>query len=69
MVADFKSEKYSVPELWPLHNIYRWIYEFPDFNEKGFRVVEMKDSSYAKIKEMEARMKVSEAALGRNKSR
>ncbi|MDT0691945.1 transposase [Salegentibacter sp. F188] len=70
IVRDFESGQYSVPQLSKLHGvanqvIYRWIYKFSTFNEKGFRVVEMKDSSQKKMKELEARIKDLEAAVGR----
>lgn len=70
IVADFESGKFSVPQLEKLHGvancvIYGWIYKFSTFNEKGFRVVEMKDSSNKKMKELEARVKELESAVGR----
>ncbi|WP_029035346.1 transposase [Salinimicrobium terrae] len=70
IVADFESGEYSVPQLEKLHgvtnqSIYNWIYKFSTFNEKGFRVVEMKDSSSTKLQELEAKNKELEAALGR----
>ncbi|MDT0688161.1 transposase [Salegentibacter sp. F188] len=70
IVADFEGGQLSVPQLSKLHGvayqvIYRWIYKFSTFNEKGFRVVEMKDSSQKKMKEMEAKIQELEAALGR----
>lgn len=70
IVSDFESGKYSVPQLERLHGIgnpiiYRWIYKFSTFNEKGCRVVEMKDSSQKKMKELEARIKELESAVGR----
>ncbi|MEG9329245.1 transposase [Salinimicrobium catena] len=70
IVADYESGEFSVAQLERLHgvsdqSIYNWIYKFSTFNEKGFRVVEMKDSSDKKMKEMEARIKELEAALGR----
>jgi transposase-like protein len=70
IVADYESGEYSVAQLERLHgvsdqSIYNWIYKFSTFNKKGFRVVEMKDSSDKKMKEMEARIKELEAALGR----
>lgn len=70
IVADFESGRYSVPQLERLHaianpTIYSWIYKFSTFNEKGFRIVEMKDSSSKKMQELEARNKELEAALGR----
>ncbi|AVR43854.1 transposase [Christiangramia fulva] len=70
IVADFEIGKFSVYQLSRLHGvhstlIYRWIYKFSTFNEKGVRVVEMENSSSKKMKEMEARIKELEAALGR----
>ncbi|MDT0688147.1 transposase, partial [Autumnicola psychrophila] len=40
IVADFESGQLSVPQLSKLHGvanqvIYRWIYKFSTFNEKG----------------------------------
>ena len=70
IVAEFEKGKFSVPQLEKLHGvrnslIYRWIYKFSTFNEQGFRVVEMKDSSNKKMKELEARVKELESAVGR----
>ena len=70
IVSDYESGKFSVPQLQKLHNIansliYHWIYKFSTFNEKGFRVVEMKNSSQDKVKELEKRVKDLEATVGR----
>ncbi|NJW54235.1 transposase [Salinimicrobium oceani] len=70
IVADYESGEFSVRQLERLHgvsdqSIYNWIYKFSTFNEKGFRVVEMKDSSSKKLQELEAKNKELEAALGR----
>lgn len=70
IVSDFESGKFSVGQLEKLHGIknpiiYRWIYKLSTFNEKGSRIVEMKDSSTKKMKELEARVKELEGALGR----
>lgn len=70
IVSDYESGKFSVSQLEKLHNIsnpaiYRWIYKFSTFNEKGFRVVEMKNSSQDKVKELEKRIKDLEATVGR----
>ena len=70
IVSDFESGKYSVAQLEKLHGvrnptIYCWIYKFSTFNEKGFRIVEMKDSSSKKMKELEARVKELEGTVGR----
>ncbi|WP_410004652.1 transposase [Aequorivita nionensis] len=70
IVADFENGKFSVLQLEKLHgvseqSIYRWIYKFSTFSEKGFRIVEMKDSSNKKMKELEARVKELERTVGR----
>ena len=70
IVDEYESGKFSVHQLSRLHGmsrtmIYNWIYKFSTFNEKGFRVVEMKDSSGKKMQELEAKNKELEAALGR----
>jgi|SRR5690606_4804324 len=70
IVKDFESGQFSVIQLEKLHNIsnvsiYRWIYKFSTFNEKGSRVVEMKNSSVQKMKEQQARIKELEAIVGR----
>lgn len=59
IVSLFESGKFSVLLLEKLYGIsdsaiYRWIYKFSTFNEKGIRVVEMKESSVHKLKELEA---------------
>jgi transposase-like protein len=70
LVEDFERGRYSVPQLERMHGvanslIYGWIYKFSTFNEKGFRIVEMKDSSSKKMKGLEARVKELEGAVGR----
>lgn len=70
LVRDFESGKFSVNELSKLHGvafqlIYRWIYKYSTFNEKGYRIIEMKDSSEKKVKELEKRIKELESVVGR----
>lgn len=70
IVADFESGRFSVLQLEKLHGIknpliYGWIHKFSTFNEKGFRIVEMQDSSGKKMKELEARVKELESTVGR----
>lgn len=70
LVKDFESGKYSVMELSKLHGIhnqsvYNWIYRYSTFNEKGYRIVEMKDSSTKKMRELEQRIKDLESTVGR----
>lgn len=69
VVKEYESGGLSVCQLGRLYGIagtqiYNWIYKFSTFNEKGSRVVEMKDSSYNKFKEMEQRIKELERAVG-----
>lgn len=70
IVSDFESGKFSVIQLEKLHGvgnplIYQWIYKYSTFNTKGYRVVEHKNSSQKKVKELEAQIKELQAALGR----
>ena len=69
IVNDFESGKFSVLQLERLHKIkgqiiYRWIYKYSQVNEKGQRIVEMKDSSAQKLKELEKKVKELERAVG-----
>lgn len=70
LVKDFESGQFSVLELEKLHgipgtSIYRWIYKFSTFNQKGYRIVEHNSSSQKKVKELESKIKELEAILGR----
>jgi transposase-like protein len=69
IVNFYESGKYSVMQLerlYGVHNvtIYNWIYKFSTFNEKGIRVVEMKDSNIDKLKQLELKVKELEQAVG-----
>lgn len=69
IVSFFESGKFSVPQLERLYGIdnvliYRWIYKFSTFNEKGFRIVEMKESNINKVKELEQKIKELEQSVG-----
>ena len=69
IVSDFESGKFSVPQLERLHNIgnssiYTWIYKYSRSNERGQRIVEMKDSSTNKLKALEQRIKELERTIG-----
>jgi transposase len=70
IVKEFESGKFSVPQLERLHNIgnpliYRWIYKYSTSNERGQRIVEMKDSSTQKLKALEQRVKELEQIVGK----
>lgn len=65
----FESGTHSVCQLEKLYGlsnsmIYRWIYKFSTFNEKGIRVVEMKESNTQKLKELEQKIKSLEQIVG-----
>lgn len=69
IVRDFESGRYSVLALSRLHgvckvSIYRWVYKFSTFNESGYRVVEYKQSSMNKVKQLEKRIKELERMVG-----
>jgi len=69
LVSDFESGKFSIPQLSRLHKIsntliYQWIYKFSTFNEKGSRIIEMKESSSLKMKSLEQRISELERMVG-----
>jgi transposase len=69
IVSLYETGKFSVPQLeslYKIHNstIYNWIYKFSIFNEKGYRVVELKTSSMSRLKELELKIKQLEQAVG-----
>jgi len=69
IVKDFESGKYSVLDLKQLHKIhqqliYNWIYKYSTVNNKGYRIVEMKESSQAKLKSLESKVKQLEQIIG-----
>ena len=69
LVSSFESGEYSVLQLEKLYGvgnptIYNWIYKFSTFNEKGIRVVEMKQSSSLKLKDLAQKIKDLERIVG-----
>lgn len=69
IVDDYESGRYSVLQLEKLHgignpSIYQWIYKYSSYNEKGYRVVEMKDSSSNRVKELEKKIAELEQKVG-----
>ncbi|MFN3755737.1 MAG: transposase [Flavobacterium sp.] len=65
----FESGELSVCQIEKVYGvcnplIYRWIYKFSTFNEKGARVVEMKDSTTQKLKDLQNRIKDLEQMVG-----
>jgi transposase len=69
IVSEFEKGNLSVLQLSRLHSIhfqtiYKWIYKFSTFNEKGYRIVEMEDSTSKKLKDQEIRIRELERAVG-----
>jgi transposase len=69
IVSLFESGKFSARQLEKLHGvnnstIYKWIYKYSKHNERGFRIVEMKDSSTKKLKELESKINELEQVIG-----
>jgi len=69
LVKDFESGRYSVSELSTLHNLvpqtlYNWIYRYSRLNKTGYRVVEKKNSTTSKVKDLENRIKELERMVG-----
>jgi transposase-like protein len=69
LVKEFDTGQFSVKELSRLHGIansaiYRWIYKFSTFNQKGYRIIEMKESSNKKLKDLEQKIKNLEQIVG-----
>jgi transposase len=69
IVQLYESGKFSVIQIEKLYGIsnpliYNWIYKFSTFNEKGIRVVEMKESSITKLSELEKKVKDLEQIVG-----
>ena len=66
---DYEKGIFTVKELSKLYEIqdaviYRWIYRFSTYNKKSVHIVEMKESSTKKIKDLEDRIKELERAVG-----
>ena len=68
-VAEYESGEYSVLQLAKMYEvtapaIYKWIYKYSAYNERGFRVVEMKESASQKVKELEKKIAELERKVG-----
>jgi transposase len=69
IVDTYERGEFSVLQLSKLYGIgnptiYNWIYKFSTFNEKGCRIVEMKDSQENKLKELSNKVKELEQIVG-----
>ncbi|GET22370.1 transposase [Prolixibacter denitrificans] len=69
VVRDYEKGYATVSELGREYGIqravvYRWIYKYSNYNKKSSVIVEMKESSTKKIKELEAKIKELERIVG-----
>jgi transposase len=69
LVASYEKGEFSILQLEKLYgisnvSIYNWVYKFSAFNEKGCRIVEMKDSNQTKLKELTNKVKQLEQMVG-----
>ncbi len=69
VVTSFEKGEFSVVQLEKLYGvtnrtIYSWIYKYSDFNEKGCRIVEMKDSKQEIFKALTLKVKELEQMVG-----
>lgn len=69
IVKEFESGKFSVLQLERLFKvdnglIYKWIYKYSTFNDKSYRIIEMKQSSTQKVKDLEKQVKDLQRAVG-----
>lgn len=69
IVTEYESGRLSVAQLGRLHSlqetlIYRWIHRFSNFNTQGVRIVEMKDSTSKRVKDLENKVKELERMVG-----
>jgi len=68
-VKEYESGKYSVREIAKLYKIssqvvYNWIYKYSTYNKKGFKIVEMSESSEKKVKALYDQIKKLERIIG-----
>ncbi len=68
-VSEYERGENTVKEISKLFDIkctvlYRWIYKYSLYNKKSYKIVEMKDSSTLKLKELTMRMRELERIVG-----
>lgn len=69
IVQSFESGELSVGQIEKLYGIgnasvYSWVYKFSTFNERGSRVIEMKESTESKLIELSKKVKELERIVG-----
>lgn len=74
IVEDFEKGSFSVLQLSKEYDIsiqliYTWIYKYSNYSEKGWRVVEKKDSISEKLKKANKQIKHLESIVGKKQIR
>ena len=69
IVSLFERGEYSVLQMVKLYGVgqtqvYNWIYKYSKLNEKGCRIVEMKESNQQKVNELQKKVKELEQVVG-----
>ena len=68
-VAEYERGEYTVQQISRLYqlspvSVYKWIYRYSTYNQKGYKIVEMQESGQHKLQQLEKRIKDLEQALG-----
>lgn len=68
-VKEYESGQLTVREIAQLYGIgyqtvYLWIYKYSNYNKKGLKVVEHKDSHKYRLKQLQGRIKELEQIIG-----
>jgi transposase len=68
-IKEYEKGIFSVREMSILYGIsqqtiYRWIYKYSTYNQKGLRIVEMEKSSKQKVDDLQNRIKELEQIVG-----
>lgn len=68
-ISEYEKGEFTISEISKLygidrHVIYRWIYRYSLYNKKNVKIVELKDSSTTKVKELYNRIKDLERIVG-----
>jgi len=68
-VKEYEAGEFTATEISRLYGIqqslfYRWIHKYSIYNKKKIRVVEMEESSYKKVKDLQDRIKELERVVG-----
>jgi len=70
LVTDYEQGTLSVKQMSVFYHfqarvLYDWIYKFSTLNDKGCRIIEMKDSAEKKLKDQQKKIAELEQLLGR----